>query len=201
MGDPAKRRATYEGLLDRGKRGQSGWSSWTSPSFTCTETSPFRTSPAGGARGCPSFPTRRPSTGSPLGEASSDANRPSRFLPRARHALAARPGAQAVAPPPASADDGPPVDARRARHLRAASGHGSGQGARRSAKPSKSQDIFCTEGGTRTLTPFRTADFESAASAIPPLRHLGSCLQLLLLALRTLVGRRRLAIAKSGSAL
>jgi hypothetical protein len=26
------------------------------------------------------------------------------------------------------------------------------------------------EGGTRTLTPFRTADFESAASAIPPLR-------------------------------
>ena len=27
-----------------------------------------------------------------------------------------------------------------------------------------------TEGGTRTLTPFRTADFESAASAIPPLR-------------------------------
>ena len=28
----------------------------------------------------------------------------------------------------------------------------------------------CTEGGTRTLTPFRTADFESAASAIPPLR-------------------------------
>ncbi len=27
-----------------------------------------------------------------------------------------------------------------------------------------------TEGGTRTLTPVRTADFESAASAIPPLR-------------------------------
>lgn len=28
-----------------------------------------------------------------------------------------------------------------------------------------------TEGGTRTHTPLRAPDFESGASAIPPLRH------------------------------
>lgn len=29
---------------------------------------------------------------------------------------------------------------------------------------------YSTEGGTRTHTPLRTLDFESSASAIPPLR-------------------------------
>jgi integrase len=37
-------------------------------------------------------------------------------------------------------------------------------------KSSQNQGVSRTEGGTRTLTPFRMADFESAASAIPPLR-------------------------------
>ena len=35
----------------------------------------------------------------------------------------------------------------------------------------RNPSVLSTEGGSRTLTPFRTADFESAASAIPPLRH------------------------------
>jgi hypothetical protein len=40
-------------------------------------------------------------------------------------------------------------------------------------KSSQKPGVFRTEGGTRTLTPFRAADFESAASAIPPLRPVG----------------------------
>ena len=54
-------------------------------------------------------------------------------------------------------------EAKRRKAMRAASG-GSGQ------SPKSPSSRAGTEGGTRTHKPLRIADFESAASAIPPLR-------------------------------
>ncbi len=51
-----------------------------------------------------------------------------------------------------------------------------------------------TEGGTRTLTPFRTADFESAASTVPPLRLACASLLALRAGLREIVCRGQRAM-------